>query len=196
MAVRLFVGNLPYDANEGELREFFLPVGTLSYVHFPVDRETGRPRGFAFVEFEEREKAEEAISRFNNQLFRGRPLAINEARARDASAPPRPAGGFGPRPGGGPPRSFGPRPPLGGWSPEPVGERKPSRNFGPDAPPRGKKRFAKSPERGERAPKGPIKERGGGRFYGIVEDEDFGQDDLSIDNIATRAEDGAGDEEA
>ena len=62
MAVRLFVGNLPYDVTEADLRAHFAAVGPLSYISLPTDRETGRPRGFAFVEFIERADAEEANS--------------------------------------------------------------------------------------------------------------------------------------
>src|ERR671914_119617 len=89
MPVRLFVGNLPYDATEAELRAHFSAVGPLSYIYLPTDRETGKPRGFAFVEFNDRAQAEEAIRRFNDQLFKGRPIAVNEARAKED----RPAGG-------------------------------------------------------------------------------------------------------
>src|SRR5215470_13515332 len=104
MSVRLFVGNLPYDATEEEIRQHFSPVGNLSYVSIPLDRETGKKRGFAFVEFSDAQQAQEAIRQFNNQPFKGRPLAVNEARAREAG--PRPAGGGGFRP------SFTPRPPV------------------------------------------------------------------------------------
>src|SRR4029078_4163901 len=90
MSVRLFVGNLPYDATEDEIRSHFSSVGNLSYVFVPVARETGKKRGFAFVEFADATQAQEAIRQFNNQPFKGRPLAVNEARARGASAPPRP----------------------------------------------------------------------------------------------------------
>src|SRR5262245_18433422 len=92
MSVRLFVGNLPYDATEDEIRSLFSSVGNLSYVLVPVDRETGKKRGFAFVEVADETRAQEAIRQFNNQPFRGRPLAVNEARASDASATrsPRP----------------------------------------------------------------------------------------------------------
>src|SRR6266487_2911362 len=96
MAVRLFVGNLPYNATEAALRELFSSVGPLSYIYLPADRETGKPRGFAFVEFSDRAQAEEAIRRFNNQLFMGRPLAVNEARERED------------RPQGSPSRSYAP----------------------------------------------------------------------------------------
>ena len=108
MAVRLFIGNLPYGASEADLRTHFSAVAEPSHIVMPVDRETGRPRGFAFVEFAERDKAEEVIKKFDAQPFQGRNLAVSEARAREDRPPPRPGGfgggggGFGgPRPGGG-----------------------------------------------------------------------------------------------
>ena len=107
MAVRLFIGNLPYGASEADLRAHFSAVAEPSHIVMPVDRETGRPRGFAFVEFAERTAAEEVIKRFDAQPFQGRSLAVSEARAREDRPPPRP-GGFSPRrPGGG---FGGPRP--------------------------------------------------------------------------------------
>src|SRR5262252_2942875 len=143
MSVRLFVGNLPYDATEDEIRQHFSSVGNLSYVSIPLDRETGRKRGFAFVEFGDGAQAQEAIRQFNNQPFKGRALAVNEARAREAG--PRPAGGFRPSPGirpGGPPmRPGGPpmRPPSDFGDPgagaESRGDRPSRKNFGPDAKP-------------------------------------------------------------
>ena len=63
MSVRLFIGNLPYAASEAELREHLSSVGAPSQVVLPVDRETGRPRGFAFVDYLDRGVAEEAIRR-------------------------------------------------------------------------------------------------------------------------------------
>src|SRR5215831_2615243 len=93
MSVRLFVGNLPYDATEEEIRHHFSTVGNLSYVSIPLDRETGKKRGFAFVEFADEQQAQEAIRQFNNQPFKGRPLAVNEARAKEPG--PRPMGGGG-----------------------------------------------------------------------------------------------------
>ena len=114
MAVRLFIGNLPYGASEADLRAHFSAIAEPSHVVMPVDRETGRPRGFAFVEFQERAAAEEVIKKFDAQPFQGRNLAVSEARAREDRPPPRPGGfgggggGFGgPRPGGG---FGGPRP--------------------------------------------------------------------------------------
>jgi cold-inducible RNA-binding protein len=189
VSVRLFIGNLPYAATEAELRQHLAGVGEPTQIVLPVDRETGRPRGFAFVDYEDRAVAEEAIRRFNQQPFKGRPLAVSEARPReDRPAGPRPGFG-GPRPGGPPGGGFsGPRP--GGFTPRPAepstgGAPARSRNFGPDAPPKGKRK----PQRKEadRGPRGPIKERPVGRLYDADEDWRNDDDDLDIDNIATSA---------
>jgi len=181
MAVRLFVGNLPYDATEEEIRKHFSSVGNLSYVSIPLDRETGKKRGFAFVEFADAQQAQEAIRQFNNQPFKGRSLAVNEARAREAG--PRPAGGGfrpspGPRPGGGPPM----RPPSDFPDPsgvEPRGDRPARKNFGPDAKPARNRSQRFKPEGGKKA----FKERFTGQIFG-AEDEDEGKDP-EIDNFAT-----------
>src|SRR5215468_639104 len=127
---------MPYGATEADLRSHFSQVGQPSQVVLPVDRETGRPRGFAFVEFADRAHAEQAIQRFNGQVFNGRPLAVSEARAREDRGPggPRPGGGYGgPRPGGG--GGFGgPRPGGGGFGgPRPGGFGGGPR-FDPNAP--------------------------------------------------------------
>jgi RNA recognition motif-containing protein len=98
MTVRLFVGNLPYDVTEPALRAYFAAVGPLASLALPLDHDTGTPRGFAFVEFQERPDAEEAIRRLHAQVFQGRPLAVSEARAREAQAPPRAARPVAPRP--------------------------------------------------------------------------------------------------
>lgn len=179
MPVRLFVGNLPYDITEAELRAHFSAVGAVSYVSLPTDRETGRPRGFAFLEFSDRAQAEEAIRRFNNQAFKGRPLAVSEARERDdrsrSSGPARPAL----------PRSDAPA------GPEPAGasapSAKPSRNFGPDAEASRKRGKTKGGPRSERAPKGPMREMVRGQFFGGSEDEDeddFYDDELNGEDFA------------
>ena len=68
MGVRLFVGNLPYDATENEIRNHFSPVGILSYVSIPLDRETGKKRGFAFVEFADAEQAQAAWKEITGRL--------------------------------------------------------------------------------------------------------------------------------
>jgi len=186
VSVRLFIGNLPYAANEADLREHLSAVGVPTQIVLPVDRETGRPRGFAFVDYADRSVAEEAIRRFNQQPFKGRPLAVSEARPReDRPAGPRPGGFSGPRPGGPPGGGFsGPRP--GGFTPRPpdagAGGGPRSRNFGPDAPPKGKRR----PQRKEEGrPRGPIKERPVGRLYDADEDWRSKDEDLEIDNVAT-----------
>jgi len=176
MAVRLFVGNLPYSATEAALREHFSEIGPLSYIYLPLDRESGKPRGFAFVEFSERAQADEAIRKFNNQLFMGRPLAVNEARERED------------RPQGAPSRPYTPSremsEPMGGTERPAAG-----RSFGPDAAPR--RSFRKPGGRGgkgERAPKQPIRERPGGRFFGEDTDDSV-DDDLMDDNFASRVDD-------
>jgi len=174
MAVRLFVGNLPYNATEAALREHFSAVGPLSYIYLPTDRDSGKPRGFAFVEFAERAHAEAAIRKFNNQMFMGRPLAVNEARERDSRPP-----------------SSAPRPPapIRDVPEMPSAERPAGRNFGPDAAPR---RAHRKPggrgAKGERQPKQPIRERGGGRFFGD-ESDDSADDDLIGENFASRVSD-------
>jgi len=181
LGVRLFIGNLPYSASEADLRAHFAPVAQPSHVVMPVDRETGRPRGFAFVEFADRAVAEDVIRKFDAQPFQGRNLAVSEARAREdrPPRPPGPPGGFGgPRPSGG----FG----GGGFSPRPAGPpgaRDRSANFGPPAPPR--RLRGKKNQQQEYKPRGPIKERTGGRIY-AVDDLDDGES-IEIDNVATRA---------
>ena len=89
MAVRLFIGNLSYDVTEAQLRALCAAVGPLAALALPTDRDTGRPRGFAFVEFHDRADAEAAIRHLHNQAFKGRPLAVSEARARDDRTPHR-----------------------------------------------------------------------------------------------------------
>jgi RNA recognition motif-containing protein len=198
LAVRLFIGNLPYAATEADLRSHLGGVGQPLQVVLPVDRETGRPRGFAFVDFADRAIAEEAIKRFDGQPFMGRTIAVSEARAReDRPAGPRP-GGFGgpPRPGGfgGAPRpgGFGPRPPSFESGPPAAGGRgAPSRNFGPPAPRR--QSAAGKKQKQERGPRGPIRERTTGRFYTV--DDDEADQPVDFDNFATSADDDKGGEE-
>jgi RNA recognition motif-containing protein len=200
----LFIGNLPYGASEADLRAHFSAVAAPSHVAMPVDRETGRPRGFAFVEFTDRAVAEEVIRKFDAQPFQGRPLAVSEARAREDRPPPRPGGGgFAPRPGGGGfggPRPGGggfggPRPPGGGGfggPPTGPGGRDRTANFGPPAPP--KRLRGKKTAQQEHKPRGPIKERSGGRIYAVDDLEDDAA--LEIDDIATKAEDAEVDDVA
>ena len=193
MPVRLFIGNLPYAASEAELRDHLSSVGEPSQIVLPVDRETGRPRGFAFVDYADRAVAEAAISRFDQQPFKGRPLAVSEARPREErpAGAPRPGGYGGPRPGGGAPSGGGFAPRPGGWSPRPEGGggapgTARNRNFGPDAPPKNKRKQTRKDS--DRGPRGPIKERPVSRLY--ENDEDWrneADDDLGIDDIAKSA---------
>jgi RNA recognition motif-containing protein len=202
MPVRLFIGNLPYSATEAELREHLSSVGEPTSVVLPVDRETGRPRGFAFVDYADRAVAEEAIRKFDQALFKGRGLAVSEARPREERGPggPRPGGFGGPRPGGpgggGFPRPQGGGPGGGGFggprpggfaTPRPGGQAEPtarSRNFGPDAPPKHKRK----PQKERDKPRGPIKQRPVSSLYDADEDWrslDDAAEDIGIDNVAT-----------
>jgi cold-inducible RNA-binding protein len=91
----LFVGNLPFSATEDGLREMFAPFGEVQQVKIMTDRDTGKSRGFGFVEMTQDEEAEKAIAALNGKNFQGRPLTVNEARPK----PERSGGGF--RGGGG-----------------------------------------------------------------------------------------------
>ena len=184
MAVRLFVGNLSYATTEADLRAYFGTIAPPSQVVLPVDRETGRPRGFAFVEFADRAHAENAIQKFNGQVFNGRPLAVSEARAREDRGPggPRPGGPGGPRPGG-----FGPRPgpSFGGPRQFDPGGPPPSRsrNFGPDAKPQ-RGANAKKKQKDAERPRGPIPLKATGRSF-TLEDDSPDVDLPDIDDFAT-----------
>jgi RNA recognition motif-containing protein len=198
MSVRLFVGNLPYDASEDEIRAHFASAGTLANVFIPVDRETGRKRGFAFVEFDDAAAAQEAIRLFNNQPFKGRSLAVNEARAKEPGSRPAPSGG-GYRPGP-PMRPSGPmtgrpsgppmhRPPAPDFMADPAADASRAdraRRFGPDAKPARSRTQKFKPEGGKKA----FKEKLGGQIFGDVDDEDDLGREPEIDNFATGLESG------
>lgn len=89
----LYVGNLPHSTTEAELREFFAAHGDVQKVSIVTDRETGRSRGFAFVEMTDAGAADKAIAALNGTQLGGRALTINEAKPKTD----RPGGG---RPGG------------------------------------------------------------------------------------------------
>src|SRR5437870_2983126 len=95
MAKNLYVGNLAFTTTQDDLREAFSQFGTVSRVQLISDRETGRSRGFGFVEMED--GAEEAIAKMNGASLQGRTLTVNEARPRE----PRAGGGGGGYGGGG-----------------------------------------------------------------------------------------------
>ena len=112
MGTKLFVGNLAYSTTEQELRDAFSQSGrTVQSVRIMLDRETQRPRGFAFVELANDGEADGAISQWNGQLLSGRAIFVEKAQERVPGAPrpaprPRPMGGPGGGPGG-PPRGPG-----------------------------------------------------------------------------------------
>ncbi len=80
----IYVGNLPFDATEDQVRQLFEQYGKVQSVKLVSDRETGRPRGFGFVEMEGAD-ADSAIGALNGQQFGGRSLRINEARERSGA---------------------------------------------------------------------------------------------------------------
>jgi RNA recognition motif-containing protein len=97
MASKVFVGNLNFNTTREEVESLFTQVGKPRDVFMPNDRETGRPRGFAFVEFETSEEADKAIEQFNGYELGGRALRVNRAEERPRGA----GGGGGGRFGGG-----------------------------------------------------------------------------------------------
>src|SRR5690242_4658456 len=98
VGTKLYVGNLNYNTTEQTLREAFSGNGReVASVSIIMDRETGRSRGFAFVEMATAEGAQQAMQELDGQELDGRMLRINEAREREARGPGRP---YSPRPGG------------------------------------------------------------------------------------------------
>ena len=81
MVKRIYVGNLPFSASEGDVRQMFEQHGTVHSVNLITDRDTGRPRGFGFVEMDD-DAAQTAINAINGQEMDGRNLNVNEARER------------------------------------------------------------------------------------------------------------------
>lgn len=100
MATNLYVGNFPFDVTEDDLRELFEPYGVVSRVQIVTDRETGRSRGFGFVEMANDADVQRVVEALNGKVFRGRTLTVNEARPRQDSGS-RPNGGGGGRRGDG-----------------------------------------------------------------------------------------------
>ncbi|HEY7672763.1 MAG TPA: RNA-binding protein [Gammaproteobacteria bacterium] len=81
--MNIYVGNLSYTMTDGELRDAFAPFGTVTSAKILMDRETGRSRGFGFVEMPNQSEGEAAISNLNGKELGGRALRINEARPRE-----------------------------------------------------------------------------------------------------------------
>jgi cold-inducible RNA-binding protein len=98
---KLFVGNIPHSTSEAELRALFEPHGKVDQVSVVTDRDTGRSRGFAFVEMTDSAEAEKAIAALNGKELGGRALNINEARPKTDRGGSGPRSGGGGRPGGG-----------------------------------------------------------------------------------------------
>jgi RNA recognition motif-containing protein len=106
MGKKLYIGNLPFSATEDELTKSFAEFGTVASVKIITDRDTGRSKGFAFVEMGTDEEANEAMNKLNGQDLDGRALNISEARPQ-APRESRGGGGGGFGGGGGGPRRGG-----------------------------------------------------------------------------------------
>lgn len=91
----LFVGNMSFQTTEADLRALFEPFGQITRIHVVTDRETGRARGFAFVEMPNDAEAAKAIAGLDGKEVGGRNLKVNEARPKERSGPPSGGGGGG-----------------------------------------------------------------------------------------------------
>ena len=107
----LFVGNMNFQTTESDLRALFEPFGQITRVHMAMDRETGRARGFAFIEMPNDDEAAKAMAGLDGKEVGGRNLKVNEARPKGEGGPPRsgqrsfnngPSAGRGPNAGRGP----------------------------------------------------------------------------------------------
>ena len=107
MGKKMFVGGLPSEVNEAKLREVFAPYGTVVGAKVIMDRETGRSKGFGYVEMSTDDEAKAATDKLNNSVLGERKIFVNEARPMEA----RPRAAFGEKPGGRP--SFGDKPSFG-----------------------------------------------------------------------------------
>ena len=99
MSTKLYVGNLSFNTSTEDLEKMFAEFGTVQSTNIIEDRETGRSRGFAFVELSSKEEAQNAISQFNGKDVDGRSLTVNEAKPREDRGGS--GGGGGNRGGGG-----------------------------------------------------------------------------------------------
>jgi len=95
MATKLYVGNLPYSAKEESLKEHFSSAGSVASVKIIIDRETGRSKGFGFVEMESDDGAQSAVSQLDGQEFEGRSLRVSEAKPQPERESRGGGGGFG-----------------------------------------------------------------------------------------------------
>ena len=83
MSKKLYVGNLSYKCTDNELGELFEPYGEVESARVITDRETGRSKGFGFVEMKDNDSADNAVNELNKREYLGRPLTVNEARPRE-----------------------------------------------------------------------------------------------------------------
>ncbi|NOT79712.1 MAG: RNA-binding protein [Bacteriovoracaceae bacterium] len=104
MAAKLYVGNLPYSATEDGLKTHFSSAGSVASVKIIIDRETGRSKGFGFVEMDSDDGAQAAVSQLDGQEFEGRSLRVSEAKPQPERESRGGGGGFG---GGGSRGGFG-----------------------------------------------------------------------------------------
>ena len=88
--MNIFVGNLAFTTTEQDLRQLFEPYGTVETIRMMTDRETGRSRGFGFVEMPDNRAAQTALDALNSTSLAGRALTANEARSREPRREPRP----------------------------------------------------------------------------------------------------------
>ena len=107
MSTKLYVGNLAFQTTSQELQELFATAGTVESASVVEDRDTGRSRGFAFVEMSTKEEAAAAIDQFNGKEVGGRALKVNEAKPRENRSGGGGGRGFGGNRGGGGGRSSG-----------------------------------------------------------------------------------------
>jgi RNA recognition motif-containing protein len=92
MSIKLYVGNLSYDTNNSDLQQLFEPFGTVDSATVITDRDTGRSKGFGFVEMSSKSEGDKAIRELNGVEVEGRSLTVNEARPREERSG---GGGFG-----------------------------------------------------------------------------------------------------
>ena len=97
MTMKLYVGNLSFNTSSSDLQDLFAQAGTVETANVVEDRDTGRSRGFGFVEMSSKEEGESAISQFNGKEIDGRSLTVNEAKPREDRGGSRGGGrgGFG-----------------------------------------------------------------------------------------------------
>ena len=107
MSVKLYVGNLSFQTSSDDLQQLFAQVGTVESATVVEDRDTGRSRGFGFVEMASKEEGQKAIDEFNGKDLNGRNPTVNEARPREDRGNRGGGRGFGGNRGGGGGRNFG-----------------------------------------------------------------------------------------